>query len=450
MSRSLPATPIGRFARHTWESLAQDEGGGDGAAPSRQQPPASPPRRFPASSPPSPLRAGRLLRPGASYRPLYYDRVDLIVRDPAEGCGIGYGDGSCDENGELPPPDEDDEAVERLLMLLSLPENTTSVSEILRATAECYSVQLSQHAALGGDSLDDVASLFPAALRAALAAFLERPAVREVLDGGGSGTLDKEQHQAILALLSSLSPAPPTDREDATASGTVPTDDDDDKGEVEWDPAAPLEDGEEEDDDEDEDEVGDARHVSRSTARAQFSATDDARGNGDAQLPAWARRAAPLSASVEAAPPRTMLALHELGWAMAEDAAIDAAKADGAAFASRQLGKHAMPSTMPGGSEDPLDLMARKAAAPQSRILPAAAGTSASESASGLSAFLQELELPGSDDEADASTRPPQAGETPWLADSRLRADYLSPSPQSTGSGSGSTVGGVVPPWLER
>ena len=137
-STSLPNTPLGRFGSQ-WAAVALDE----------EQEELGLPSHFAASSPPSPRMRGRggarqrsaslFQRP--EYAPaLKYDHVDLVVAPDTP------------DDLYLREDPADDEAAERLLMLLSLPAGTASLDEVLYAVAGCYSARLSQHASAGGDS----------------------------------------------------------------------------------------------------------------------------------------------------------------------------------------------------------------------------------------------------------------------------------------------------------
>ena len=129
-----------------------------------------------------------------------YDRIDVVLPGAETGKKwddeIGewvVDDEFVEEDEDEPIPSvEDDEAGERLLMLLSLPE--ASVSEILRAAAGCYSARLSEHASFGGDSSELIAAL-PLNAHARLSAFLAQPAIRAQLDNELAS--DEEERRAL-------------------------------------------------------------------------------------------------------------------------------------------------------------------------------------------------------------------------------------------------------------
>ena len=189
---SLPATPIGYFARRQWEELGTDELSVHEDVPAKQ-------KVFPASSPASPLRSASSRR--SAFRALQYARVGIDLTDTADD-----DEHQATTAPSLPPPvfEGDDEATERLLMLLSLPDAVANVPEIMRAASICYSAQLTEYAATRGDS-----STFdlPVAVSLALSSFFAQPGVRVAIETGPDEE-DRQTSGHLLALFESLPPPP--------------------------------------------------------------------------------------------------------------------------------------------------------------------------------------------------------------------------------------------------
>lgn len=309
-SASLPATPIGRYSRQQWEGLATDESAAADDDPDQKR--QEKPRPISFSSPPSPLR-GRQQR--ASFRPLLYERVDLSFDDESTTAA---------SLPPLPGVDEDDEAAERLLMLLSLPEGMVSVAEILRAVATCYSAQLSQHAAVCGDS-----STFelPAAASVALSIFFARRGVRAELESGALANDDEERN--LLALLESLPPPPtvePAPMVDARAAAAAASD-----GGASARLAAiggPLDEFDQPVDGEEAEEVRVANLLGLGGAvqpdasiQLHIGGDDDGDDDAPARPPVWMTEPARFAGvtSFGPSPTERLLDPHEMGWALDDD-----------------------------------------------------------------------------------------------------------------------------------
>jgi len=317
---------------------------------------------------------------------MLYERVDLVVAAH-----------DVDEAAAASPPvdasDEAGEAAERLLMLLSLPEEDVHVHECFGAVAECYSARLSKHASAGGESSGlDSADLFPVAARRAIGAFLARPLVRAQLHGGQV----LEAHRALLELLQAF-PEPEQARPatEAAPAATSAVPDGDDAAHALFGDAAD-ENGEEGGDEEDED-LWKAAPASTDALRA----LDELAGAAGAGRPSWAlpSHSARVTSPVALASP--MLQPDELGWAVASVSLPAPIAAAGE------------PIGTPHG-----DQLLAALSDPDPRM---------------PSANMHQLQLPSSSDEEDGSA----AGHG---------------QPGGTGSKSASSRGDelALPPWLER
>ena len=320
---SLPATPIGYFARRQWEELGTDELSVQEDAPAQQ-------RVLPASSPASPLRASNRR---SAFRALQYARVGVDLMAAAD---VDDDEDEATTAPSFPPPpsfEEDDEATERLLMLLSLPDAVANVQEIMRAASICYSAQLTEHAAVCGDS-----STFelPAAISLALASFFAQPGVRTAIESGA----DEDQTRGqLLALFESLPPPPrvaPAPTVDPRAAASSAADGGasarlaaigDDALDGLGDSGDSGDSGDEEDDEPDLLGAGGALPSPIKGSSSLLVSVDDD-DDDDAKPPGWMRQPARFAAALPKEPsPLETLDPRELGWALDDDDEEEAAPA---------------------------------------------------------------------------------------------------------------------------
>ena len=314
-----------------------------------------------------------------------YDRIDVVLPGAETGKKwddeIGewvVDDEFVEEDEDEPIPSvEDDEAGERLLMLLSLPE--ASVSEILRAAAGCYSARLSEHASFGGDSSELIAAL-PLNAHARLSAFLAQPAIRAQLDNELAS--DEEERRALLALLDAF-PASTTAGASSSSSSAVaptqpppvespPSPESPEMNELNLDGAVEF-DSQADDDEEDEEgaEVRDAAEQkakaaawAAATAAATSEDADEYKGNNSSKgsspnrpPPVWTHR--PLqarcggggggaSSSSAQSTPNEMLKPHELGWHVEDEDDDEHPNGGGSAASSSLLAARPSPNAVVG------------------------------------------------------------------------------------------------------
>ena len=108
--------------------------------------------------------------------------------------------------------DFDDEAAERLLMLLTASRTTACVDEVLAGVASCYSAQVLRHASSGGDS--SMLHSLPQEVNVALRAYLSQPAVKAELDGTPANT----ERANLVSLLKTMLPQDPQQTSEPGAS----------------------------------------------------------------------------------------------------------------------------------------------------------------------------------------------------------------------------------------